>query len=61
MILSTFVAYYNKFITMNKIIITALAAILSSAAFAQQNISISVTTSFVFWLISRANSTRISA
>ena len=43
MILSTFVAYYNKFITMNKIIITALAAILSSAAFAQQNITVSVT------------------
>ena len=43
MILSTFVAYYNKFITMNRIIITALAALLSSAAFAQQNITVSVT------------------
>jgi hypothetical protein len=41
MILSTFVAYYNKFITMNKIIITALAAILSSAAFAQQTYNLS--------------------
>ena len=43
MILSTFVTYYNKYITMNKIITTALAAIFASAAFAQQNISISVT------------------
>ena len=43
MILSTFVAYYNKFITMNRIIITALAALLSSAAFAQKNITVSVT------------------
>ena len=43
MILSTFVTYYNKYITMNKIITTALAAIFTSTAFAQQNISISVT------------------
>ena len=43
MILSTFVAYFNKFTTMNKNIITALAALVTSAAFAQQNISISVT------------------
>ena len=43
MILSTFVAYYNKFITMNRIIITALAGLLSSAAFAQQNITVSGT------------------